>query len=151
MADNSLAITIEVSAPIEKVWAAIADWESQGKWMLQTKVWVTSSQREGIGTSISAFTGPLHRFYPKFKSLGLLDLMCVTNWEPPYRCDVAHVGRLLKGSGSFLLTPISQDKTRFDWSEIVVAAKPLFLLGAPFLYFGVRISLERFARSLSTL
>jgi len=149
MADNSLAITLEISAPVEKVWEAIADWESQGKWMLQTRVWVTSAQREGVGTSISAFTGPLHHFYPKFKSLGLLDLMLVTTWEPPHRCDVEHVGKLLKGSGSFILTRTSSDKTRFDWSEIVVAPRPLFLLFAPFLYIGVRISLARFARSLS--
>lgn len=149
MADSSLAITLEISAPIETVWAAIADWESQGKWMLQTKVWVTSAQREGVGTSISAFTGPLHCFHPRFKSLGLLDLMHVTTWEPPYRCDVEHVGKLLKGSGSFLLTPISDDRTRFDWSEIVVAPRSLFLLFAPFLYIGVRVSLARFAHSLS--
>jgi hypothetical protein len=149
MADNSLAITLEISAPVEKVWAEIADWESQGKWMLQTKVWVTSAQREGVGTSISAFTGPLHYFYPRFKFLGVLDLMHVTKWEPPYRCDVEHVGKLLKGSGSFLLTRTSENKTRFDWSEIVVAPRPLFYLFAPFLYIGVRISLARFARSLS--
>lgn len=149
MADNSLAITLEISAPVEEVWAAIADWESQGKWMLQTKVWITSAHREGVGTSISAFTGPLHNFYPRFKSLGLLDLMYVTTWEPPYRCDVEHVGKLLKGSGSFLLTRTANGKTRFDWSEIVVAPRPLFYLFAPFLYIGVRISLARFARSFS--
>lgn len=149
MADNALAITLEISAPVETVWAAIADWESQGKWMLQTKVWVTSAQREGVGTSISAFTGPLHHFFPRFKSLGLLDLMTVTTWEPPYRCDVEHVGKFLKGSGSFLLTRTASNKTRFDWSEIVIAPRPLFYLFAPFLYIGVRISLARFARSFA--
>jgi len=114
--------------------------------MLQTKVWVTSDQREGVGTSIAAFTGPLHFIYPRFKFLGLLDLMTVTQWQPPHRCDVEHVGKILKGSGSFLLTPISATKTRFDWSETVIAPRALFLLCAPFLYAGVRISLARFAR-----
>ena len=85
---NNLKLSQDISAPAAKVWAAIADWQGQSEWMLQTKVWVTSEQIEGVGTSIAAFTGPLHKFYPRFKFLGLLDLMKVTAWEPPVRCDV---------------------------------------------------------------
>ena len=77
-------MSLVIYAPIERVWAALADWESQGDWMLQTKVWVTSDQREGVGTSIAAFTGPLYFIYPRFKSFGLLDLMTVTHWQPPH-------------------------------------------------------------------
>jgi hypothetical protein len=146
MKSNTLRISFTVDAPCEQVWEKIADWPSQGDWMLQTKVWVTSDQREGVGTSIAAFTGPLHFIYPRFKSFGLLDLMTVTHWQPPHRCDVEHIGKILKGSGSFLLTPISSTKTRFDWSETVAAPRALFLLVAPFLYVGVRISLARFAQ-----
>jgi hypothetical protein len=147
MASSTLAISISIDAPREKVWAAIADWNSQGDWMLQTKVWVTSDISEGVGTSIAAFTGPFYKFYPRFKSIGLLDLMTVTSWQPPVRCDVEHVGKVLKGSGSFILSEDENGKTRFDWSETITAPKPLFLLVAPFLYLGVRISLARFARS----
>ena len=50
-------MSLVINAPIERVWAALADWESQGDWMLQTRVEVTSQIREGVGTSISAFTG----------------------------------------------------------------------------------------------
>lgn len=146
MKTNTLRISFAVDASCERVWEKIADWPSQGDWMLQTKVWVTSDQREGIGTSIAAFTGPLHFIYPRFKSFGLLDLMTVTHWQPPHRCDVEHVGKILKGSGSFLLTPLSETKTQFDWSETVIAPRTLFFLVAPFLYVGVRISLARFAR-----
>ncbi len=146
MKANTLRISFVVDASCERVWEKIADWPSQGDWMLQTKVWVTSDQREGIGTSIAAFTGPLHFIYPRFKSFGLLDLMTVTHWQPPHRCDVEHVGKILKGSGSFLLTPLSETKTQFDWSETVIAPRALFFLVAPFLYVGVRISLARFAR-----
>ena len=147
MASNVLSISIVIEAPREKVWAAIADWNSQGEWMLQTKVWVTSDISEGVGTSIAAFTGPLYKFYPRFKSIGLLDLMTVTKWQPPVRCDVEHIGKVLKGSGSFILSEDKNSKTRFDWSETINAPKALFLLVAPFLYVGVRISLARFARS----
>ena len=145
---NTLRIKISLPCSQERAWQAIADWESQGDWMLQTKVWVTSDIREGVGTSISAFTGPLYKFYPKFSTLGLLDTMVVTNWQPPTICDVVHTGKILKGSGSFLLTPISDSKTRFDWSETIECSRIKFLLLAPFLWIGVRISLARLSTSL---
>ena len=146
MANNHLSISIPISAPREIVWKKIADWNSQGEWMLQTKVWLTSDLYEGVGTSIAAFTGPFYRFYPRFKSIGLLDLMTVSHWEPPIRCDVEHVGKVLKGSGRFILRE-ENSKTIFDWSETIIAPKVIYALVAPFLYIGVRISLARFARS----
>lgn len=147
VATSTLAISLTVSAPQAAVWRKIADWESQGEWMLQTKVWVTSEKTSGVGTSIAAFTGPLYKFYPRMKSPGLLDLMTVTKWEEPSRCDVVHVGKVLKGTGSFVLTQESESVTRFDWSETIEAPRVIFMLVAPFLYAGVRISLQRFARS----
>lgn len=149
MSENTLSISVMIPASQERVWAKIADWQSQGDWMLQTKVWVTSDKVEGVGTSIAAFTGPLHFFYPRFKSIGLLDLMEVTQWQPPHRCEVNHVGSVLKGSGSFQLGVQTPTSTRFDWSETIQAPRAVFLLIAPFLYLGVRISLARFARSFS--
>jgi len=147
VATNTLAISLKIKAPQVAVWRKIADWESQGEWMLQTKVWVTSEKSSGVGTSIAAFTGPLYKFYPRVKSPGLLDLMTVTKWEEPSRCDVVHVGKVLKGTGSFLLTQEGESVTRFDWSETIEAPRVIFMLIAPFLYAGVRISLQRFARS----
>ena len=116
--------------------------------MLQTKVWVTSQIRDGVGTSISAFTGPLYKFYPKFSSLGLLDTMVVTKWQPPAICEVEHTGKILKGTGSFELSPVTESRTKFDWSETIDCPRLLFLLVAPFLWVGVRISLARLATSL---
>lgn len=145
---NTLRIKISLPCSQERAWQAIANWESQGDWMLQTKVWVTSDIREGVGTSISAFTGPLYKFYPNFSQLGLLDTMVVTKWQPPAICDVVHTGKILKGSGSFLLTPISDSKTSFDWSETIECSRIKFLLVGPFLWIGVRISLARLSTSL---
>ena len=145
---NTLRITINLPCSQERAWAAIADWESQGNWMLQTKVWVTSQIREGAGTSISAFTGPLYKFYPKFSSLGLLDTMVVTKWQPPEICDVVHTGKVLKGTGSFVLSPINSTSTKFNWSETIVCSRLKFLAIAPFLWVGVRISLARLSTSL---
>lgn len=149
MAENSLAISITIDAPIATVWNSIADWQSQGDWMLQTQVWVTSSATEGVGTTIAAFTGPFHKIYPRLSFLGLLDIMRVTQWEPPHRCDVEHIGKILKGTGTFKLSAITPTQTRFDWSETVVSPRVLFAVVAPFLYVGVFISLKRFARTFA--
>ena len=140
MRSNHIAMSLVIKAPIEKVWAAVADWESQGDWMLQTTVEVTSQIREGVGTSISAFTG--------IGKLGVMDHMVVTSWEPPHICDVLHTGKIIKGTGRFELVAIDTDTTRFDWSEEIVAPRALFLLIAPGLYAGVRISLTNLSRRL---
>ena len=149
MSVNQIKIRLKISAPIEKVWAAIADWESQGDWMLQTRVWVTSDIRSGIGTSISALTGPLVK---SGLNIGLLDKMVVTNWQPPYLCEVDHVGKVIKGTGKFELTNSSTSQeieTTFDWSETIEAPKIVFYLIYLPTVLGVRISLLRFRRSLT--
>ena len=133
-------MSLVIDAPIEKVWEALADWESQGDWMLQTTVEVTSDIREGVGTSIAAFTG--------VGNLGIMDHMTVTSWNPPHVCDVLHTGKIIKGTGRFELTALSTQSTRFDWSEEVLAPRAVFLLIAPGLYAGVRISLSTLRRHL---
>ena len=146
----SHTIRISLTLPCNQLraWQEIADWEGQGSWMLQSKVWVTSQIREGVGTSIAAFTGPLYKRYPKFSKVGLLDTMIVTNWQPPTRCDVLHTGKVLKGTGTFELIEISQTVTRFNWSEDIECSRLQFLAIYPFLWIGVRISLARLATSL---
>ena len=133
-------MSLVIAAPIKKVWASLADWESQGDWMLQTTVDVTSEIREGVGTTIAAFTG--------IGKLGVMDHMQVTRWEPPFICDVVHTGKVIKGTGRFQLTAIDVQTTRFDWSEEILAPRALFLLIAPGLYAGVRISLMNLSRQL---
>jgi hypothetical protein len=133
-------MSLVIDAPINTAWAALADWESQGEWMLQTTVEVTSDIREGVGTSIAAFTG--------IGKLGIMDHMTVTSWNPPRICDVVHTGAIIKGTGRFELTALSENSTRFDWSEEILAPRAIFLLIAPGLYAGVRISLSALRRQL---
>ena len=140
MRSNHIAMSLVIQAPIEKVWAAIADWESQGDWMLQTSVEVTSQIREGVGTTIAAFTG--------IGKFGVMDHMVVTSWQPPYICDVLHTGKIIKGTGRFQLSAIDDNSTRFDWSEEILTPRVIFLLMAPGLYVGVRVSLTKFSRLL---
>jgi hypothetical protein len=145
---QSIRISLTLACNQERAWQAIADWEGQGNWMLQSKVWVTSQIREGVGTSIAAFTGPFYKSYPKFAALGLLDTMVVTKWQPPIRCDVLHTGKVLKGTGTFELVEISKSATRFNWSEDIECSRLQFLAIYPFLWIGVRISLARLSTSL---
>ncbi len=133
-------MSLVIEAPIEKVWAALADWESQGDWMLQTTVEVTSQIREGVGTTIAAFTG--------IGKFGVMDHMIVTSWQPPHICDVVHTGKIIKGTGRFKLSAIDAETTRFDWSEEILTPRVVFLLIAPGLYAGVRISLAKLSRHL---
>ena len=142
MRSNHIAMNLLIKAPIENVWAALADWESQGDWMLQTKVEVTSKIRQGVGTTLAAFTG-----VGKF---GVMDHMVVTSWQPPTVCDVLHTGKIIKGTGRFELTAIDEQTTRFDWSEEILAPRAIFLLLAPGLYAGVRLSLTKLGRQLSS-
>lgn len=140
MKSNHIAMSLVIDAPIEVVWGSLADWESQGDWMLQTTVEVTSEIREGVGTTIAAFTG--------IGKFGVMDHMQVTRWDPPFICDVIHTGTIIKGTGRFQLTAIDSHTTRFDWSEEILAPRALFLLIAPGLYLGVRISLMNLSRQL---
>ena len=145
---NTIRISLTLTCSQERAWQAISDWEGQGRWMLQSKVWVTSKIREGAGTTIAAFTGPFYKSYPKFAKIGLLDTMVVTNWQPPIRCDVLHTGKVLKGTGTFELIKISEKATRFNWSEDIECSRLKFLAIYPFLWIGVRISLARLSTSL---
>ena len=145
---HTIRLNVNLPCSQQKAWQAIANWEEQGSWMLQTSVWVTSTIREGEGTSISAFTGPFHKSYPKFSSMGLLDTMVVTSWQPPSRCDVLHTGKSLKGSGTFELIELSANSTKFKLSEEIECSRLKFLAIFPFLWIGVRISLARLSTSL---
>jgi len=136
---NHVAISLTIDASVEDVWSELTQWKKQSDWMLQTKVWITSEITEGIGTKISAFTG--------ISRLGVLDTMEVTQWEPPYVCDVMHTGKIIKGTGRFQLRALSPSQTAFDWSEEVLALPVIFIFIKPALYLGVRISLARFART----
>ena len=106
MSSNHIAISLKIDAPIQKVWDSLAQWEKQGEWMLQTKVWVTSEITEGVGTSINAFTG--------IGPLGVLDSMTVTAWQPPHTCDVLHTGKIIKGTGRFHLRELNAQTTIFE-------------------------------------
>ena len=145
---NHLEVTIEINKPVKEVWKHLVDWRGQSNWMLQTKVWSELDQdstvKNGNGVLIFAFTGLFSNLYPKLK-LGVLDTMEVTKWQPPTRCDVVHIGRVIRGTGKFELVE-KKKMTTFYWSEEIIAPAILIAILKPFILLGVRISLRRFAR-----
>ena len=147
---SNLELTIKIDKPIEQVWKSLVDWKGQSKWMLQTKVWSEIDQdrtvRNGKGVLIFAFTGIFPKLYPKLR-IGILDTMEITNWKPPYVCEVRHIGRVLRGTGKFELKKV-RGGTIFYWQEEVIAPCFILLFAKPALLIGVWLSLRRFARQV---
>jgi hypothetical protein len=118
-ATGHLSVSVTVHAPVQAVWDATTDWERQSDWMLGTRVRGTANGGRGVGGGIEAWTG--------LGPIGFLDTMVVTVWEPPYRCQVEHTGRLLKGSGAFEVAGIGDGVSTLTWIEDFTL--PLGLLG----------------------
>lgn len=136
-------LSIEISASAEEVWRGITNWPAQSQWMLGTKVNGVDGAAQEVGGRISAFTG--------IGPIGFLDTMTITRWEPPYRCDVDHTGKVVMGTGTFLIQALGESRCRFVWSEDLRI--PLGKIGAigfallrPLFLGGVRASLKSFAR-----
>lgn len=139
----TLVLTVDVDAPVEQTWAGVTDWAGQGQWMLGTRVWPTTQGGQGVGGGIEAITG--------IGPFGVFDRMEITLWEPPHRCHVLHLGRVVRGTGAMEVEPRPGDRSRFVWREDLDL--PLGVLGRlgwplvrPVFAFGVQLSLRRFAR-----
>jgi hypothetical protein len=135
----TVALSVEVDAPVERTWAAATDWARQGEWMLGTTV---TGEGRAVGGRLAAFTG-VGRF-------GFLDTMTITGWNPPRSCEVLHTGRVVRGTGVFAVRPLGGGRSAFDWREDLDL--PLGALGRagwpvarPLFVAGVRRSLDRFA------
>jgi hypothetical protein len=142
---KDLSLSIELEAPIDFVWNEMVNWEKQSEWMLATKVYDDHISPTGVGHKIKAFTG----FFPRRNSiLGVMDHMVVSEWNPPYFCRVEHVGKIIKGYGTFTLSSSKDGKTQFDWFERIEAPALIVLLIRPGILLGVRFSLYRFKREV---
>jgi uncharacterized protein YndB with AHSA1/START domain len=142
---GTLTITAGVTlrAEPQQVWDLAVDWSRQREWM-----WATHTHGgRGIGAPVSARTG--------FGPLGFTDVMEITVWEPPARCALTHVGRLVRGDGVFEVTPRG-DLVEFRWTEHIMLPVTLppalerlaFAVLAPAARLGLGSSLARFARLL---
>ncbi len=143
-----LRASVDVDASPERVFAAMTDWARQGEWMPGTKVAVTQGNGDAVGDMITARTalsaGKLNR-------AGFNDPMRITAWERPVRCEVAHLGRVVRGGGVFEVEPLDGGRSRYTWVEWV--EPPLGLVGQAGLRaarrpteLALQTALKRFAR-----
>jgi hypothetical protein len=104
-----VVLDVLVDAPAQAVWDLLFDWPRQGEWMLGTRVRVIEGDGASVGSRVEAWTGA--------GRLGFLDVFDVTRWEPPRRCDVVHVGRVVRGTGTFEVLTLPGGRSRFVWAE----------------------------------
>jgi hypothetical protein len=140
---RSLRVAVPVGAPAAVVFDAFTRWDRQAAWMLGTRVEVSSGDGTSVGSELAAWTG--------LGPVGFWDTMVITRWESPYRVDVLHTGRIVRGTGEMEVIAVSAERSRFVWTEHLIV--PLGILGSagwpvarPFVRAGVRRSLDAFAR-----
>jgi uncharacterized protein YndB with AHSA1/START domain len=138
----NLTARVEVNAPPETVFAAATDWERQGEWILGTTVQVRHGDGRSVGSEVEAVTG--------IRGIGVTDRMQITVWAAPVRCEVRHLGRVVRGTGIFTVQPRGRGGATFEWTEQLEL--PLGALGRlgwtlvrPVFGWGLQRSLDRFA------
>jgi carbon monoxide dehydrogenase subunit G len=132
---------VAVAAPPEAVFEAVADWERQSAWVAFTTVTADGGPHR-VGERLLAVT--------KVAGVGFSDPMEVTRWEPPRRVDVRHLGRVLRGTGTFLVEP-APGGAWFVWAEdldlpLGAAGRLGFAVVGPLFRLLLRRSLRRLAR-----
>jgi uncharacterized protein YndB with AHSA1/START domain len=155
MARREITVSVDVDAPVETVWGVVTDWDSQGEWMLGTRVRVTRGDGASLGSELAATTG--------IGPLGVTDTMEIVGWDPPHRATVRHTGAVVRGSGTFTVVErTGTDGTdgtaasTFHWSEdLDLPLGPLGALGwpvvRPLFAWGLRASLDALARHCAAL
>ena len=104
-----IRVSIDIAAPIERVWAVVEPVERHVDWMADAEsIEFVSDQRRGVGTAFLCVT--------KVGPIKLTDKMRITKWEPQRAMGVEHVG-IVTGSGVFTLESVDAHKTRFVWEE----------------------------------
>lgn len=106
---EGLTLSVVVAAPAERVFAAMTDWEAQGRWMVGTTVRFVDPPGHEVGAQLEAFTGA--------GRAGFLDTMTVSVWDPPHAVEVTHTGRVVRGTGRFDVSALGPERSRLVWSE----------------------------------
>jgi hypothetical protein len=124
-----------VPASAAATWAAVTDWERQSTWIPATTV-------RDVDGRIEAFTG--------FGRLGFLDVMEIEAWDPPRRCVVRHVGKIVRGTGVIEVEPRGESRSALTWTEWLdlpfgAAGRFGWRLARPVARWGLGVALRRFA------
>ncbi|MDF1596397.1 MAG: SRPBCC family protein [Acidimicrobiia bacterium] len=141
-----ITVSIEIEAPLERVWGEAADLAAHVEWMADARsIEFLTDQRSGVGTRMLVET--------KVGPLQTNDVMEVTGWDEQHSIDVRHQG-IITGQGSFRLEA-SRTGTRFTWTEQLAfpwyLGGPVTALAArPILRWIWRRNLEGLRRRIET-
>jgi uncharacterized protein YndB with AHSA1/START domain len=130
---------IVIDAPIERVWAVVADVENQPRWMLEMKsVRLLTPGPVGVGTRGEALV--------RILGVSTTDPVTITEFEPPTRFAIRHEGSFT-GGGLITLEPGADGTTTIvRWEETLIG--PVFpylgaIVQAPILSAIFQADLER--------
>lgn len=147
---RSTSVVVVRAAP-ERVWEALVDWPSHGRWAPLTSVRVEPGRAAGVGARFTGRTG--------LGPLAFDDPMEVVVWQPPSggrpgRCEVVKQGRVVLGRAWFDVVGLPDGRTRVAWHEDVdVAPVRLTRLASPLTALAGRVLfglvLRRMAREVA--
>lgn len=110
---DPMRMLVVVDAPIEAVWAAVADVPFQVEWMAEMRVLVLDPPGR-------AHVGQRGEATVRILGLSVTDLVEVSELEPPRRYAIRHLG-LFKGGGVITLEPGADGSTTIlRWGETLV-------------------------------
>lgn len=135
---------VVVRAEQQRVWDLVVDWDRQREWILAT----STEGGHGLGAHLTGSTG--------IGPVRFADPMEISEWEPPRRCTVTHLGKVVRGVGVFEVLPrADRGGSELRWTEVIDVPIPLppalarpmaTALIAPVTRLGLGWSLRRFAR-----
>lgn len=139
-------VSVDVATSTEAAFAAVTDLPSQEKWIIATRLYAIEGPVSvpDVGARLAAFTG--------VGSIGFLDTMTVTAYEPPYRWVTDKDGDLLRGVGIMQVEPTATG-CRVTWANELelpfgILGRVGWLLAKPMAQIGLKASLRRLARQL---
>ncbi len=135
--------SIEIGAPIERVWIRLAEVERQPEWMHDLKwVHLLTPGALGVGSRAEGLV--------RILGIGVRDPVEVTEFLPPHDYAIRHDGPF-RGSGVFRLEALDDGRTRITWDETLVPPILPNLIGliqAPLLGRIFQADLERLREQL---
>jgi len=144
-------VTLDVRAPVSRVWAELVDWPKHGDWAPLTSVRVTTPRPDGVGAAFVARTG--------IGPMSFDDPMTVVRWEPPGgddpgdrpgACEVAKSGRVVHGRAWFEVLPLPAGHSRVRWHEdVTVSPVRLTRYAAPLLSAAGAIGFRQTLRAMA--
>lgn len=105
--------TVEIHAPIDRVWPILVDIHGQVRWMPEMKeVTVVTAGPVGVGSVAEALV--------RIVGIGVRDRVVITRYEPPVAYGIEHLG-LFGGPGLIELRPGPDGTTTIvQWTERLI-------------------------------